>query len=89
MQAGWEGSGGAPVSFSMALFVPAAGWLLDLQHLTLGAQIGEGEFGGEKGTQQAVLRTDPSSGQHRTGVGYLGSSHILTSQAAGAWVRGQ
>lgn len=77
----WVGrAGGAPAFLSMALSVPAAGWLLDLQHLTLGAQIGEGEFGGEEGTQQAVFRTDLSTGQRRAGVGCLGSSHTLTSQ---------
>lgn len=78
--ASWVGwADGAPVSLLMALFVPAAGWLLDLQHLTLGAQIGEGEFGGEEGTQQAVLRTDPSSGQCRTGVGCLRCTCTHTS----------
>lgn len=67
LSASWEGRvDSAPVSLLMALFVPAAGWLLDLQHLTLGAQIGEGEFGGEEETQQAVPRADPqldSAGQ--------------------------
>lgn len=79
--ASWVGrAGGAPGPLSVALSVPAAGWLLDLQHLTLGAQIGEGEFGGEEGAQQAVLRADPSTGWCRAGVGCLGSSHTLTSQ---------
>ena len=36
---------------ALSLGLPStAGWLLNLQHLTLGAQIGEGEFGGEQGT---------------------------------------
>lgn len=29
----------------------AAGWLLNLQHLTLGERIGQGEFGGEMGPE--------------------------------------
>ena len=38
-----------PAALSLGL-PSTAGWLLNLQHLTLGAQIGEGEFGGEQGT---------------------------------------
>lgn len=37
-----------PVPFSPGIY-PTAGWLLNLQHLTLGARIGEGEFGGKWG----------------------------------------
>jgi hypothetical protein len=37
----------------LGLRSPTAGWLLELQHLTLGAQIGEGEFGGETGGLKA------------------------------------
>ncbi|XP_004378699.1 megakaryocyte-associated tyrosine-protein kinase [Trichechus manatus latirostris] len=33
-----------------------AGWLLNLQHLTLGAQIGEGEFGGGKMQHKNLVR---------------------------------
>ena len=41
-----SGAAGRPLTGSPS----TAGWLLNLQHLTLGAQIGEGEFGGEQGT---------------------------------------
>ena len=101
LNANWVGwAGGAPASLSVALFVSAAGWLLDLQHLTLGAQIGEGEFGGEEGTQQAVFRIDLSTGQCRTGVAVwevatpsppriLYSENLPCVLCSGAWVRGQ
>uniref|UniRef100_A0A8C9M918 Protein kinase domain-containing protein n=1 Tax=Panthera tigris altaica TaxID=74533 RepID=A0A8C9M918_PANTA len=42
-----------------------AGWLLNLQHLTLGARIGEGEFGGKWG---------PGSGAEGRGAGEMDES---------------
>lgn len=40
----WHGPTGGLIDLSLRLF--SAGWLLNLQHLTLGDRIGQGEFGG-------------------------------------------
>ncbi|KAF0887307.1 MATK kinase, partial [Crocuta crocuta] len=72
----------APVPFSPGIY-PTAGWLLNLQHLTLGARIGEGEFGGKWGPGSGAegskgrgfrsrFRTREGKIQHRNLVRLLG-----------------